>query len=53
MTISLGIAACQPGDSAVSLLDRADHCMFAAKRAGRNCTVVDAAPGDIGLSEVA
>jgi diguanylate cyclase len=42
VTISLGIAAFRKGDTAVSLLERADQCMFVAKRAGRNRTVTDA-----------
>jgi diguanylate cyclase len=32
----------RPGDTAVSLLERADQCMFSAKRDGRNRTVDDA-----------
>jgi diguanylate cyclase len=42
VTISLGVAAFHKGDTAVSLLERADQCMFVAKRAGRNRTVTDA-----------
>ena len=42
VTVSLGVAGCRPGDTAVTLLERADQCMFAAKRAGRNRTVDDA-----------
>ena len=42
VTISLGVAAFRPDDNAVSLLERADQCMFVAKRAGRNRTVTDA-----------
>lgn len=41
VTISVGCAAIRKGDTAVSLLERADQCMFAAKRAGRNRTVID------------
>jgi diguanylate cyclase len=41
VTISLGVAAFRRGDTAVSLLERADQCMFVAKRAGRNRTVTD------------
>ncbi len=36
ITVSLGVASLLPSDSANSLLDRADACMYAAKRAGRN-----------------
>ncbi|MCK2056076.1 GGDEF domain-containing protein [Methylobacterium sp. 37f] len=42
ITISLGLAMHQPGDTAVSFLERADQCMFRAKRDGRNRTVDDA-----------
>ncbi|MCJ2035042.1 GGDEF domain-containing protein [Methylobacterium sp. J-068] len=41
ITISLGLAMARPGDTAVSLLERADQCMFKAKRDGRNRTVSD------------
>jgi len=41
VTISLGVAAVRPSDTAVSLLERADQCMFKAKREGRNRTVDD------------
>lgn len=39
VTVSLGVAAFKPGDDPQSLLDRADHCMYRAKSAGRNRTV--------------
>jgi len=39
VTISLGLATQEPGDTSVSLLERADACLYAAKRAGRNRTV--------------
>jgi diguanylate cyclase len=42
VTVSLGVAAYRKGDNAISLLERADQCMFVAKRAGRNRTVTDA-----------
>jgi diguanylate cyclase len=50
ITISLGLAMHRPGDTAVSLLERADQCMFTAKREGRNRTVDDS---DAALSNVA
>ena len=43
ITVSLGIAVRRPGDTPASLLERADLFMFAAKRAGRNRTLDDAA----------
>ena len=36
VTVSLGVATRRGDDNAVSLLERADACLFAAKRAGRN-----------------
>ncbi|ACA18675.1 diguanylate cyclase [Methylobacterium sp. 4-46] len=47
VTISVGVATHRPGDTAVSLLERADQCMFAAKRSGRNRVVVDTAVPDL------
>ena len=42
VTISVGVSAMRKGDTAVSLLERADQCMFFAKRNGRNRTIADA-----------
>lgn len=42
VTVSLGVAEHRVGDTPASLLERADLCMFAAKRAGRNRVVDDA-----------
>jgi diguanylate cyclase len=36
VTVSIGVASCLPGDTPQSLLERADTCLYAAKRAGRN-----------------
>ena len=52
VTVSLGVAEYRRGDTAISLLERADLCMFAAKRAGRN-RVVDDSAETRDLSEVA
>ncbi len=37
ITISIGVAAHHPKDTAQSLIARADAALYAAKRAGRNC----------------
>ncbi len=42
ITASLGVAGWVPGEDASSLLGRADHALYAAKRAGRNRVEVDA-----------
>ncbi len=39
VTISLGVSEFQPGDSDQTLIDRADGCLYAAKKAGRNRVV--------------
>lgn len=39
ITISLGVAQFRPGETAADLLQRADACLYAAKRAGRNCVI--------------
>lgn len=44
VTVSLGVAMFRPDDNAMSLMERADACMYEAKRAGRNRTVVDGTP---------
>jgi diguanylate cyclase (GGDEF)-like protein len=36
VTVSIGIAALRPGDTAPVLLDRADEALYGAKRGGRN-----------------
>ncbi len=42
VTISIGVAALRPGDSAQSLIGRADACLYAAKRSGRNRVICEA-----------
>ncbi len=37
VTVSIGIALLRTDDTQDSLLNRADHALYAAKRAGRNC----------------
>jgi len=37
VTISCGLACFEPGDSPQSVFNRADHALYRAKRAGRNC----------------
>jgi len=44
VTISIGAAALRPGDSSRLLIERADKCLYAAKRQGRNRVICEADP---------
>ena len=39
VTVSLGVAEYRRNESAQDLVERADNCLYAAKRRGRNCVV--------------
>jgi diguanylate cyclase len=41
ITISVGVAEMRAGDTLQALIARADACLYAAKRAGRNCVMTD------------
>lgn len=41
VTISAGVAILHPGDTAPSLIERADACLYAAKHGGRNCVICE------------
>jgi diguanylate cyclase len=44
VTISVGVSMLKTGDDMDSLIERADACLYAAKRAGRNRVVCEADP---------
>ena len=44
VTVSFGIARMQPGDTVAGLIERADACLYASKRNGRNQVTTDATP---------
>jgi diguanylate cyclase len=44
ITISIGVATLQKGDTAQALIERADACLYAAKRNGRNRVISEADP---------
>ena len=44
ISVSVGVATWRRGDSGQTIIDRADRCMYAAKRAGRNLVVSEDDP---------
>lgn len=44
VTVSIGIARLQSGDTPAGLIERADACLYASKRNGRNQTTTDSTP---------
>jgi diguanylate cyclase len=44
VTISAGVSILKPGDDTDSLIERADACLYAAKRNGRNRVICEADP---------
>jgi diguanylate cyclase len=44
VTISIGVATVRNGDTSQSLIERADACLYAAKRTGRNRVVCETDP---------
>ncbi len=44
VTISVGVSVLRPGEDTDSFIERADACLYAAKRAGRNRVICEADP---------
>jgi diguanylate cyclase len=44
VTLSLGVASLRKGDTAQTLIERADECLYAAKRHGRNRVICETDP---------
>jgi len=52
VTISLGVATARKGDTAQSLIARADACLYAAKRNGRNRVICETDPEVAAVPEI-
>jgi diguanylate cyclase len=44
VTVSVGVATAHKGETAQSLIERADACLYAAKRCGRNRVMCETDP---------
>lgn len=44
VTISIGVAALRAGDTPQLMIERADACLYVAKRAGRNRVICEVDP---------
>jgi diguanylate cyclase len=44
VTVSIGVATMRKGETAQSLIERADACLYAAKRNGRNRVMCETDP---------
>ena len=53
VTISIGVATHRRGDSIQSLIERADTCLYAAKRNGRNRVICETDPEVVPAAETA
>lgn len=51
ITMSIGVATFHPGDTMAGLIERADNCLYAAKRNGRNRVICEVDPEVAPLSK--
>lgn len=51
VTLSLGVASLHPGEQVADVLSRADACLYAAKRGGRNRVVSEADTGAVAAAQ--
>ena len=50
ITVSVGVASLHRGESVAALIERADNCLYAAKRNGRNRVICEVDPEITSLS---
>jgi diguanylate cyclase len=53
VTISIGVAVLRADDTAQSLIERADACLYKAKRNGRNCVIGETSAAPVARARVA